>query len=249
MGRKTTSGENGDASNEPQQRSDDDRSSAVARDMRSQVWTAVVGVGTLIAIGGVLASSDLFSLETVREFVKPLGVVGPIAMSGVYALSVVVSPVAGSPFILASLLLWGFGVTLLVVYVGNLVGASVAFWLARRLGRPIILRILGVRRLAVLDELTCVVGVRSLLILRLVGGGLFDVISYAAGVTLMRFRDYFLITAIASVPSLAILVWLLAEAVSASPWLTAGYTAVIVLLTIGLPILLFRYERKRLGRR
>jgi uncharacterized membrane protein YdjX (TVP38/TMEM64 family) len=85
---------------------------------------------------------------------------------------------------------WGF----LYVWVGAMLGASAAFWIGRTLGREFAASLIG-NRLKKYDDAIERNGFATVLYLRLVYFP-FTVMNFGMGLTRVRFRDYFLGTAL-----------------------------------------------------
>ena len=101
---------------------------------------------------------------------------------------------------------FGFWPGLLWVTVGANLGASLAFWLARRLGRTALEEFFG-PRLGAFDRLAGVAGFQGLLTLRLLPIAPFSLLNFSAGLTTIPWRDYVVATAIGILPGSAIYVF------------------------------------------
>jgi len=214
-----------------------------------KVKKVVFGILSVFAlIGAVLLinSTGLISSESVREKVDSLGALGPLALTVLYALSVTFSPIAGSPFILAGLALYGFLPAFLCTYFGNIIGASVNFGIAKLVGRPIIRKLVGTKNMDEVDAIANMVGVKTLIILRIVGGAGFDIVSYAAGLTPMRFGIYILITIVCSVPSLLGLVYMFERALNLPRIFVIPLMVGILILAVVIPYFVYQRQRNRL---
>ncbi len=105
----------------------------------------------------------------------------------------------GSALTLAGGALFGLWVGLALNWLGATAGATVAFLLARHLGRDFVHRRLkGVA--AALDERTTRHGFRGVLLLRLVPLVPFNALNYGAGISSVRLRDYVAASAIGMLP-------------------------------------------------
>ena len=80
--------------------------------------------------------------------------------------------------------LWGTVIT----WVGAMLGASIAFWLARRLGRPFVERIVSQNEWRVLDDWAASNGWQVVLVSRFIPVIAFNLINYAAGLTKMSWH-------------------------------------------------------------
>ena len=163
--------------------------------VRALLVIFVVSVVCSVVIGGLLNSVYPISPREVHLFIRTLGVWGPAAIVAGIALLIVFVPVPTIPVEIAAGI--GYGALLGTVYalLGNLIGASIAFFLARRFGRPVLVRVMPERALASIDRMAESLGVRLLILMRLLPLFDFKVVSYAAGLTDMTYRDYLLGTA------------------------------------------------------
>jgi len=100
---------------------------------------------------------------------------------------------------IAAGLTWGFTMGAALVYVGALLGATLAFLIGRVLGREAVERFTGAR-VARVDELLRRRGLATVIGARLIPVLPFTAINYAAGLTSVRRRDYALGTAVGIIP-------------------------------------------------
>jgi uncharacterized membrane protein YdjX (TVP38/TMEM64 family) len=158
------------------------------------IAAAVVVAAVLLLAWAVPAlTSDWF-----RAFVENLGPWGPAAIVLFTALSQIIAPMPGSPGVVVGIAVYGWAEARWYTYIGSLLSAVIAFWIARKFGRPWVRKLVGKKGLEEVDEFTTVEGTEALLVARLIGFHLYDYISYAGGLTNMGFEKYFIITAIAA---------------------------------------------------
>jgi uncharacterized membrane protein YdjX (TVP38/TMEM64 family) len=149
--------------------------------------------------------SDLVTTDWLHTLVEKLGPLGPIGVVLYVAMSHIFTPVAGSPGILLSVGLFGIWETMLLTYLGGLVSATIAFWISKRYGRKVVKHFVGEETIADIDEFIDASDEKLLVFARLFGFPMFDIISYASGLTPLSFRNYFLITAVVSaIPSFTV---------------------------------------------
>jgi len=96
----------------------------------------------------------------------------------------------------------GIGIWDIVVYggAGLIAGSVFAFYAGRYGGRPVVVKVIGKKWAAEMDAWITRKGAKAILLTRLVPVIPFDMVSYASGVTRIRFRDYFLATAVGALP-------------------------------------------------
>ncbi|PTX64724.1 putative membrane protein YdjX (TVP38/TMEM64 family) [Melghirimyces profundicolus] len=136
--------------------------------------------------------------KQIQPFILSFGVWAPLFYIFLYA----VRPLFFFPAVVLTLsggLTFGPWWGTLYDLIGASLGAGLAFGLSRTLGRETVQRWLG-KRLKLLDERAERYGFRTVLLLRLIPLIPFDVISYSAGLSRIRFRDYGPATTLGMIP-------------------------------------------------
>lgn len=206
----------------------------------------VLRLSVLVAIAiGVAVAARALGLDDVAALRSRVADTGPQGMAlfiGAYAV-VSLAPLPKNALSAAAGLLFGLVTGVLLVLAAATVGAVVAFWLGRVLGRDSVERFLGpkVRRV---DELVRRRGFVSILALRLVPIVPFTLLNYGAGLSSVRFRDYLLATVVGIVPGTVAYVALGAYGASPGSWQFATAVAVLALLTVGGMLAARRHRRR-----
>ncbi len=112
-----------------------------------------------------------------------------------YALGCLGFPI--SPFPVAGGILFGFWRGVLFTWMGECLGSSIAFWLARRWARPWVAKIVGKR---VLPKVLAKPDFTTLLVARMVGLPPFHLVNYMCGLSEMPFGSYLGSTAAGMLP-------------------------------------------------
>ncbi|MDP2926858.1 MAG: VTT domain-containing protein [bacterium] len=146
-------------------------------------------LGLLIPI---LTSQDF------RRFVQSLGPAAPLIVILYIVISHVFAPLAGTPGVLLGVAVFGIYQTMFYLYLASAVSAAINFYISRRFGRKWVIRLVGEKTMAEINDFVGVFGTQILILSRLFGFAIFEVISYAAGLTNIDFRKYFLITLVFS---------------------------------------------------
>ena len=97
---------------------------------------------------------------------------------------------------------WGTVVT----WTGAMLGAFIAFGIARSLGRPVVERFVGARHRRRLDAWTTVDGWRIALVSRLIPVIAFNLVNYAAGLSRLSLWDFTWTTAVGILPATVVTV-------------------------------------------
>ncbi|OGC51189.1 hypothetical protein A2W32_05610 [candidate division WWE3 bacterium RBG_16_37_10] len=154
-----------------------------------------------IILVGILVNLSVPYLNSARfkAFIEGMGPLGPIFIVSFTAFSQIFAPLPGSPASLISIAVYGYTTTVIFVYFGGLLSASISFYLSRRFGRKLVIKFVGQNTMNEIDDFARAEGTEVLIISRLIGFPLFDYISYAAGLTNIPFNKYFAITAVCSI--------------------------------------------------
>lgn len=140
------------------------------------------------------------SREAIVELVARLGPWGPVAIIGLMTLAILFSPLPSAPIALAAGAAYGHAWGTLYVVIGSEIGAMAAFGLARLLGHDALRKWFG-------DRLSMgLIGSQRVLMLivfasRLLPFVSFDLVSYAAGLTVLSFWRFALATLAGIIPA------------------------------------------------
>jgi uncharacterized membrane protein YdjX (TVP38/TMEM64 family) len=175
---------------------------------RHSRWSGLAGLVGLSASGvAFFFVVQAIGPERLREAVVTAGPLAPIVYVLLRAVTVVVTPLTGTPLRLAAGTLFGFWEGVALSVLGSVLGGSTNFWIARVFGRPTVLRLLGPRALTRVDPLLGrLADWRALLLARIVLAPLWDVISYGVGLTRLRFRTYLTVALLCDIVPSMILV-------------------------------------------
>lgn len=150
------------------------------------------------SIFAAFASGDF---AAVRSFVERYG---PMAAAVSFFLMVFQSVMAPLPAFLitfANANLFGWWRGAILSWSSAMAGAAVCFHIARILGRDVVERLSSRTALRSIDAFFERHGTQSVLIARLLPFVSFDIVSYAAGLTSMTFRSFFIATGVGQLPA------------------------------------------------
>ncbi len=145
-------------------------------------------------------SLEMFDGELLRQWFDGLGVWGPVAVISSMIVAILVSPIPSAPIALAAGAIYGHFWGGLYVLTGAELGAIGAFCLARYLGYEYLHNWLG-------EEISQrLVGSQNVLMITVFASRLmpfisFDIVSYAAGLTPLRFWRFALATLAGIIPA------------------------------------------------
>lgn len=153
---------------------------------------------TLNNIFSMFATGDF---TVVRKFVESYG---SYAMAVSFLLMVLQSVIAPLPAFLltfANANLFGWWQGAILSWSSAMAGAALCFIIARILGRDIVEKLTSKVGLTQIDQFFEKYGRQSVLIARLLPFMSFDIVSYAAGLTSMKFVPFFIATGIGQLPA------------------------------------------------
>ena len=141
------------------------------------------------------------SLETAREYIASYGVLAPIVSAILMIFQSVIAPLPAFLITFANGLLFGVWWGAALSWSSAMLGAALCFFIARVLGRPVIVKLLSEAAVNTSDRFFQRYGKHAVLIARLVPVISFDAISYGAGLTGMRFLGFAVATGIGQLPA------------------------------------------------
>lgn len=146
------------------------------------------------------ALSTILNGEALRDHIARLGAWGPLAVMGLMMLAILVSPIPSAPIAMAAGAAYGHIWGTIYVLVGAEIGALAAFGIARWLGAATLRRWFGDRlKVGLMGSQNALTGI--VLISRLLPFISFDIISYAAGLTVLSFWRFAFATLVGIAPT------------------------------------------------
>ena len=146
---------------------------------------------------GILGHGDIAGL---RDYIVSFGLWAPVASCFLMVLQALVAPVPSFLITFANGLAFGIFWGWMLSVFGHVLAASVCFGISRALGRIPVEVLVGKAGLESADRWFARWGVYAVFAGRLLPGVAFDAISYAAGLTNMRFRNFLVATTLGIVP-------------------------------------------------
>ena len=165
------------------------------RSRRALILSAAAFIIVTVAL---MVGIQAVGLERIRAAIEDAGPLAPLAFILVKMLTYVFAPLTSGPIQLSAGILFGLLPGTLYTLLGEVIGGSISFWIARKFGRPMVRRLVGEAGIERVDSFYETVGEwRSLLYARLFLFSIYDFISYAAGFTPLKFRTYVIISTVA----------------------------------------------------
>ena len=149
-------------------------------------------------IFGMFASGDFSEL---RDFISKYGAYAMLVSAGLMILQSVVAPLPAFLITFANANLFGWWQGAILSWASAMAGAVLCFFIARVLGRGLAEKLTSKTGLGQIDVFFDKYGKHSVLIARLLPFISFDIVSYAAGLTSMKFWPFFAATGIGQLPA------------------------------------------------
>lgn len=173
-------------------------------------------VATYLVLHRTGMLSTLMEGDALHQLVVDLGYWGPAAVIGLMALAILVSPIPSAPIALAAGAAYGHIWGTLYVLIGAEIGAVAAFGIARLVGHEVLRKWFGERISAGwIGSQNALMGV--VFFSRLLPFVSFDVVSYAAGLTVLSFWRFALATLAGIAPTSFLLAHFGGEFAAADP--------------------------------
>jgi uncharacterized membrane protein YdjX (TVP38/TMEM64 family) len=203
----------------------------------------ILFIGIAILMGSKFISKNL-DIYDLQKYISSFGILAPI----IYIIMFSIVPLTFFPdsiLAIASGLVFGFYKGYIYTTIGALIGGSIAFFIARYLGHNLVKKISN-EKLSKIEKLIDNNGFYIIFLLRLIPLFPFDVISYGAGLTSVKYKHFIGATLLGTIPGIAVFTNIGAKSVNIS---TTGFYASIaglILLFIISIILKNKFLNKKL---
>lgn len=189
---------------------------------------------TVKQIVAMFATGDF---EVIGDFIARYGIYAALISILLMIMQAIVAPLPAFLITFANANLFGWVLGAILSWSGAMLGAILCFWIARILGRDVVERLTSKAGLEQVDEFFDKYGSHSVLIARLLPFISFDIVSYAAGLTSMRFVPFVIATGIGQLPATIVYSYV-------GGMLTGGaklmVTALLILFALSVLVVLIR---------
>lgn len=160
----------------------------------------VVSAGLRAELGLMLELLTQGDAEAVRDYILSYGYWAPVISLVLMVAQALAAPVPSFVITFANGLAFGVFWGWLLSLAGHALAAGVCFWIARAVGRGPVEGLVGRTGLAAVDRWFTRKGVYAIFVARLLPGVGFDVVSYAAGLSGLRFGRFICATVLGIIP-------------------------------------------------
>lgn len=176
----------------------------------------VVAVAVLVAAALVFGWSVDLSGNAIENVIRSWGAWGVLASIGLMVLHSFL-PFPAEIIAIANGMVYGPIWGIVITWTGAMLGALLAFGLARTFGRPFVERMLGRKHWQSIDAWATAQGGRMVLLSRLFPAIAFNLINYAAGLSGISWPTFIWATGIGILPLTALMV-VMGDRIETLPW-------------------------------
>ena len=145
-----------------------------------------------------LSSLDL---ESIKQYILSFGIWAPIISFLLMLLQSVAAPLPAFLITFANAALFGWVWGAILSWSSAMAGAALCFFIAKFLGRDVVEKLTSKMAINSIDEFFDKYGKYTILVCRLLPFMSFDIVSYAAGLTSMKFMPFFIATGSGQLPA------------------------------------------------
>lgn len=184
------------------------------------------------------------SQDAITNFVRKTDPWSPVVYILTLQLTYILAPIGGPPFLIAGFYLFGETV-IIYTYIAAVLGSTINFLIAKKWGRPLVTKFAGKDATLEIDKLTIEYGLATLVFLRLFLIGMNDFVSYAYGLTTIKFSSYITISVLAMIPGHVIWYYVSSKTNGIEQFLVTNYALLLtaIILFLATTYLIKRFRR------
>ena len=172
------------------------------------------------------------SIETARAYIASYGVLAPVVSAILMIFQSVIAPLPAFLITFANGTLFGFWWGSLLSWSSSMIGAALCFYIARGLGIQRLTQLISQPIVDKTNDFFEKYGTYAILVARLMPFISFDVVSYFAGATRMRFLGFWIATGIGQMPATLVYSYLGETASPHIKWIFFVFAIVIAISVI-----------------
>ena len=170
------------------------------------------GIGFLLFMTLLAVGINHIGVETLQQFIRDAGVFAPLIYIGMKMLTYIVAPLTSGPIqVVAGTLFGSVELGILYTLIGEVLGGSINFWIARRFGHPVVARFIGTSGMAQVESFyqDRLGGWAALAVARIILFPAWDILSYALGLAKpVRYSTYLFVSVVFGFFPTWLFVWL-----------------------------------------
>lgn len=210
-------------------------------------WALLPGVHEFI--NRSVAAFAAVDQQGIERFIQSYGALAAVVSFLLMILQAIAAPLPAFLITFANASLFGALWGGLLSWTSSMAGAALCFFIARALGRDAVEKLTGKSVLQSMDGFFTRYGKHTILICRLLPFVPFDPVSYAAGLTSMRFRHFMLATGLGQLPATIVYSWTGSLLTGGTFWLVTGLSILFALaIVVVVAKALYLEQQKRRSR-
>ncbi len=172
------------------------------------------------------------SIETARAYIASYGALAPVVSAILMIFQSVIAPLPAFLITFANGTLFGFWWGSLLSWSSSMIGAALCFYIARALGIQRITQLISQPVVDKTNDFFEKYGPYAILVARLMPFISFDVVSYFAGATRMRFLGFWIATGIGQMPATLVYSYLGETASPHIKWIFFVFAIIIAISVV-----------------
>lgn len=144
---------------------------------------------------------SMLDLESLKQYILSFGPIAPIISFILMLLQSVAAPLPAFMITFTNAALFGWVWGAVLSWSSAMAGAALCFYIAKFYGREVVEKLTSKFAIDSIDEFFDKYGKYAILVCRLLPFMSFDIVSYAAGLTSMKFLPFFIATGIGQLPA------------------------------------------------
>ncbi|AYL61273.1 TVP38/TMEM64 family protein [Citrobacter youngae] len=183
-------------------------------------WAWIPGVNNFLHAS--LAAFTTLDQHGLEDFIRSWGPQAAVVSFFLMILQAIIAPLPAFLITFANASLFGAFWGGVLSWTSAMAGAALCFFIARVFGRGAVEKLTGKTMLKNMDAFFERYGKHAILICRLLPFVPFDPVSYAAGLTSIRFRHFFIATGIGQLPATIVYSWAGSLLTGGTFWFVTG---------------------------
>ena len=205
-------------------------------------------LSVILFSGFIYFLGSFIPTDKLKGLVASFGVFGPIILILLITITQIIAPLSGSPVYFAGFALFGKWV-FIYGYIASLISSVINFYIARVWGRDLVVRFVGQKNMKLVDDFTQDYGAKTLIFLRVIQGYMHDFVSFAYGLTNIKFKTYIIITTVCPIPWLIVWLYLTTKVVSDFYDFAKWYLIMLVPMFIASSWFIQRLKAKKVNKK
>lgn len=167
----------------------------------SKLKKILLAISFVVVIYLIMALAlQSIGLDNAQMLIQKTGIWAPVVFVFLCALSLILAPLSGSSLFVVGGTLFGKHDAFLFSYIASIIGCSINFWISRKLGRKVAQRFIGKENLNELDKfIHKLKSSRSILYMIIIMPLSQDIVSYAIGLTKIKYTHFLIALILSSI--------------------------------------------------